>query len=230
MSVTVFQRYELKYQIDENQWNELLLKSAGRLRPDEHGASAILSLYYDTQDFRLIRRSIESPVYKEKLRLRSYGLLTEGNVAFLELKKKFDGVVYKRRVKLSRDEVLGGSAGSRQIAEEIKYFRQFYGNLVPKFLILYDRLALVGENDLRVTCDRNVRYRTSRLNLTSGLDGTPLLGRDKILLEIKTGTAIPCWLTKILSELKIYKAPFSKCGAAYQAEFFKNKTEVRNVG
>lgn len=230
MCVTVFKRYELKYLIDKAKFNELIAKAAGRLKPDEYGKSTVLSLYYDTDDFRLIRRSIEAPEYKEKLRLRSYGMLSVGGAAFLELKKKYEGVVYKRRVKLGKSEVISGAVGSGQIAEEIKYFKNFYGNPTPKFLIIYDRLAFSGENDLRVTFDTNIRYRIDRLGLNSGLDGTPIISKNEVLMEIKTGAAIPLWLAKILSELKIYKTSFSKCGEAYKAELIKNKTGVKKVG
>ena len=230
MCVTVFKRYELKYLLDAETFKELLKRTAGRLHADEYGKTTVLSLYYDTDDYRIIRRSLESPCYKEKLRLRSYGILNENNSAFLELKKKYRGVVYKRRVKLSLGEVINGTAGSGQIANEIDYFKRFYGNPVPKFLIIYDRIAFVGENGLRVTFDTDIRYRTARLSLNSGLDGTRIIGDDKILAEIKTGTAIPLWLSEILSELKIYKTSFSKCGEAYKAELNKNKTEVKKVG
>ena len=96
--------------------------------------------------------------------------------------------------------------------------------------MIYDREAYFGEGDLRVTFDHNVRYRTEELTLGTGLYGTPLFSRGEVLMEIKTGAAIPLWLTKILSEEKIYKTSFSKYGTAYEREAEKKLLEVKKVG
>ena len=88
MCICVFKRYKLKYVLTPAQYEAVLARAAARLRPDEYGRTAIQSLYYDTDDFRLIRRSIEKPEYKEKLRLRSYGLAGADDRVFLELDRK----------------------------------------------------------------------------------------------------------------------------------------------
>ena len=230
MNVCVFQRYELKYLLSAAQCEAVLKKAGDRLSADRYGKTTVLSLYYDTDDFRLIRRSLEKPQYKEKLRLRSYGLAGPGSTVFLELKKKCSGVVFKRRIETTPEAVGKNAVGQGQIAKEISWFLSFYGNPVPKMLLLYDRTAYLGEGDLRVTFDRNIRYRTERLTLSDGLDGIPVLPGGDVLMEIKTGTAIPLWLTKILNEEKIYKTSFSKYGEAYLAETLKQTTEVRKIG
>lgn len=230
MCICVFKRYELKYVLTPTQYEAVLARAAAHLRPDEYGRTAIQSLYYDTDDFRLIRRSIEKPEYKEKLRLRSYGLAGADDRVFLELKKKCSGVVYKRRIETTPRALANGETNGGQIGREIDYFEKFYGDVSPKALLIYDREAYFGEGDLRVTFDHNVRYRTEALTLGAGLYGAPLFSRGEVLMEIKTGAAIPLWLTKILSEERIYKTSFSKYGAAYEREAEKKLLEVKKVG
>lgn len=186
------------------------------------------SLYFDTNDFRLIRRSIEKPFYKEKLRLRHYGFTDEN--AFLELKKKCNGIVFKRRIKTSVTGYNVDVMKNEQISKEISYFMRFYKNLSPKILITYDRTAFVGTGDLRITFDRNIAYRTNNLDFLKKSNETRITDFGKILMEIKTGGAIPLWLTAFLNREKIYKTSFSKCGEAYKKEIIKTKTEVKNVG
>lgn len=230
MCICVFQRYELKYVLTPDRYAAVIASASDRLRPDEYGRTTIQSLYYDTDDYRLIRRSIEKPEYKEKLRLRSYGLAGAHDKVFMELKKKCCGIVYKRRIETTPDALERGDEGNGQIAKEIDYFRRFYGDLKPKALLIYDREAYFGDGDLRVTFDHNVRYRTRALTLDAGLNGTPLFTGGEVLMEIKTGTAIPLWLTKILTTEKIYKTSFSKYGTAYEREAAEKLLEVKKVG
>ena len=86
---TVFQRYEFKYLLTRGQQARLLSAAGARLRPDEYSHSSIRNLYLDTPDFRLIRRSLEKPVYKEKMRIRCYGPAHPDSPVFVELKKKY---------------------------------------------------------------------------------------------------------------------------------------------
>ena len=230
MCICVFKRYELKYVLTSSQYETVLARTKQYLKPDEYGRTTIQSLYYDTDDFRLIRRSIEKPEYKEKLRLRSYGLAGADDKVYLELKKKYLGVVYKRRIETTPAALASRETDGGQIGKEIEYFRAFYGNLGPKALLIYDREAYLGDGDLRVTFDHNVRYRTEALTLDEELYGTPLFMRGEVLMEIKTSAAIPLWFTKILCDEKIYKTSFSKYGTAYETEADKKLREVRKVG
>jgi len=220
--IVVMKRYELKYIVSAEQRAFLEEKLKGHMEVDKYGETSIASLYYDTPDFRLIRISIEKPEFKEKLRLRSYGLATEASPVFLEMKRKAYGIVYKRRVQTTVPLVkkffdgYGDICAEGQINTEITYFRDLYKNLAPACLIIYDRTAYFEpDGDLRLTLDRNPRYRMSDLNLTSSMDGISLLPEGYSVLEIKVQEAMPLWLTSILSEGKIYKASFSKYGAAY---------------
>ncbi len=215
----VFERYENKYKLSPIQYEKVKREIEKKMRPDEFGETTICSLYYDTDNYRLIRRSIEKPEYKEKLRLRSYGFGKDKKV-FLELKKKAFGIVYKRRIVLTNSQAFSFFEKNEklpncQIAKEIEYFKNYYGNLKPAFLVMYDRTSYKGDNDLRITFDKNVRFRKERMNFWSGSDGENLLGGGEALMEIKTCTAYPLWLVKILNENKVYSSSFSKVGAAY---------------
>ncbi len=220
----VFKRHEIKYLLTPMQYALIIRELSKHLFVDEYGETTIQSLYYDTDTWLLIRNSIERPFYKEKLRARSYGLATPDKKIFLELKKKCDKVVFKRRISIKAEELapfinFGVGAENGQIEKEIRYFCQFYGGLKPAMLLLYDRTAYLCPNsDLRVTFDRNIRYRTDRLDLCSGLDGELLLPNDEIMMEIKTSGAYPMWLVKLLNENGVYKTSFSKYGTAYQLE------------
>ena len=223
MDITVFKRHEIKYLVTAEQRELLEKEFAGIMVPDEHGESTICNVYYDTPDYRLIRTSLEKPVYKEKLRIRSYGRVSEDGKVFMELKKKYDGIVYKRRISLLQSEAAAFLAGkddlpeNGQIGREIEYFVKHYGGLIPAMYLCYDRTAYFCGSDpsLRVTFDRNILWRTERARLTSHPTGRELLDEGCSLMEIKCGEAMPLWLVKLMSANAIRPVSFSKYGTAY---------------
>ena len=227
MAIDVMKRYELKYLLDGDQTDFLCRALEGHMEIDAFGLTSIASLYYDTPDRRLIRASLEKPKYKEKLRLRSYGLAAKDSPVFLELKRKYDGVVYKRRVQTTvpqAERFLAGEAvlEDGQIVRELAYFRDYYPDLRPACLVVYDRTAyLQPGGDLRLTVDRRPRYRTEGLTLTESMEGVPLLEDGWSILEVKVQQAMPLWLSGILSAGNIYKSSFSKYGEAYKRELAK---------
>ena len=225
MAITVMKRYELKYLLTGEQTDYLRERLKGHMEVDQYGKTSIASLYYDTPTYQLIRTSVEKPLFKEKIRLRSYGLATEDSPVFLEMKRKADGIVYKRRVQTTVPEVgrffkgSGRTKGSAQIAGELEAFRNHYRSLRPACLIIYDRTAYFEpDGDLRLTIDENPRYRMNDLTLTKSMNGIPLLAPGQTILEIKVQAAIPLWLTAILSECGARKGSFSKYGEAYRRE------------
>lgn len=230
MSASVFQRHEIKFLLDSRQRAALEAALAGRMAADQYGESTICSLYYDTPDSLLIRRSLEKPKYKEKIRVRSYGAARRDGTVFVELKKKVRGVVYKRRVPMTEREAEafltaqssfpqreGDSWQYRQIGREIQFARDFYHDLEPAMYLAYDRIAYFSpeDPDLRLTLDRRIRWRTEDLDLTVPPSGEPLLRPDLSLLEVKTASAIPLWLIQILNDNQIRQTSFSKYGMAY---------------
>lgn len=228
MAITVMKRYELKYLLTGEQTAYLRERLKGHMEVDQYGKTSIASLYYDTPTYQLIRTSVEKPLFKEKIRLRSYGLATEESPVFLELKRKAYGIVYKRRVQTTIPLVHKFFAGEGdicspgQINREITTFRDYYKTLVPACLIIYDRTAYYEpDGDLRLTIDDNPRYRTDRLTLTQSMDGISLLDEGWTILEVKVQEAMPLWLTEILSTGKIYKGSFSKYGEAYRQQLIK---------
>lgn len=232
MAITVMKRYELKYLLSGAQTEYLRERLTGHMEVDQYGKTSIASLYYDTPSYQLIRTSSEKPQFKEKIRLRSYGLATENSPVFLELKRKAYDIVYKRRVETTIPLVQkffsgdGDICAGGQINSEIKTFRDYYKTLVPACLIIYDRVAYYEPGgDLRLTIDEAPRYRTNRLNLTESMDGVLLLGKGWTILEVKVQEAMPLWLAEILSTGRIYKGSFSKYGEAYRQQLLK----VQNI-
>ena len=231
----VFRRRELKFLIDEEQRQFLQTVMDQRMVPDKYGESTICNLYYDTPDYRLIRRSLERPVYKEKLRLRSYGQIAPGVDVFLEMKKKYKGVVYKRRIRVSEEgaqafmQRLAPLPKDNQIAREMVYFRDFYRDLEPRVYLSYDRQAWFDPVDsgFRMTLDRNIQYRTTDLSLALPAGGKAILPPDMSLLEVKASGGIPMWLTELLSSRHIHKQSFSKYGRAYMELLNEYLTESR---
>lgn len=220
----IFKRYELKYMLTKSQKKLLLQIMEPYMVRDRFDRSSIRNIYFDTGSYRLVRRSIERPTYKEKLRLRSYGQVTAEDPVFLELKKKYRSVVYKRRVSLPEQQAVDWLCKNKppvcstQIGREIEYFISYYRDLRPAVFLSYEREAFSARDsgDFRMTFDENILCREEELSLTAGIWGCPLLPADKVLLELKTSGALPLWLSRFLSSEKIYKTSFSKYGTAYQ--------------
>ena len=201
---SVFRRYEKKYLVTQEQYDRLAKVFAPRMERDRFSESTISNIYYDTPDFRLIRRSLDQPVYKEKLRLRTYRTPHADTEAFVEIKKKYDHVVYKRRIGMNYQQAVDYLDGApapeeSQISREIDWFCRFYEGLQPAMCIFYDRLAVFDREqpDLRVTFDSGIRCRAC-------------------LMEIKIPGAAPLWLARALSDAGVFPSHFSKYGAAYQ--------------
>ena len=227
---STFSRYELKYLLTIRQQSIIVREMNRYMAPDQYGRTVIRNLYFDTQNYRLIRRSLEHPVYKEKLRIRSYHLLPEDGQCFVELKKKYNHIVYKRRLTMAQDTALSWLCGrsplvpDSQIGREIEYFRAYYGTLRPTVFLSYARQAWysLDGSDFRVTFDDDILCRQSALSLTREPDGTPLLPDGKVLMEIKTSGGIPLWMTRLLTENRVYKTSFSKYGTAYEKLIYPN--------
>lgn len=220
-----FKRYELKYLLTAEQKKIIVKAMQPYMALDRFGRSTIRNIYFDTDSYRLIRNSIEKPPYKEKLRVRSYCQSTPETPVFVELKKKYQSVVYKRRLDLPEDIAMdylcnhGPMPVQSQIGEEIDYFLNFYQTLRPAVFLSYEREAYYAQDagDFRVTFDENIRYRQEELSLCSQVWGEPLLERGQSLMEIKTSGGFPIWMAQLLSQNHIFKRSFSKYGNAYKS-------------
>lgn len=223
-----FQRIEKKYFISPAQAETMLGEMRQHMTADRYGEYAIGNIYCDTDNFRLIRASLEKPAYKEKLRVRSYGVPTETDRVFVELKKKFDGVVYKRRITTEVPQVepllCGSTEAKCQIGREIQWFQR-QNRTRPRVFIGYDRLAFAGQEDpqLRLTFDTNFRWRDTQLDLCMGDWGAPILQGEDILMELKLPEACPLWLTHALTEVGAFPTSFSKYGTCYKEHILKKE-------
>lgn len=221
---STFKRVEKKYLLTKEQAKELFSLLGERAVLDAYGLHTVCNIYYDTESHELIRRSIDKPVYKEKLRLRSYGVPTEDSIVFLELKKKWKGTVYKRRIEMPlhtakaylEQGVYPGEYDC-QILQEIDYALHFYP-LQPSLFLAYDRQAyfLAEQEDVRFTVDRRIRSREDALDLLAGDEGELFFDEDIRVLELKAPVALPKWFVSLLSELQIYPNSFSKYGSIYK--------------
>lgn len=171
-----FKRYEIKYLLSDKTYEKLWQRLEGNAKTDKYGNTTICNVYFDTPDSRLIRTSLEKPVYKEKLRLRSYGTPHREGMVFVELKKKYQGVVYKRRETMvlseAEDYLLKAKQPGvdSQVLREIDWFLKYYRQLQPAMYISYERIAMYGIKDpsLRITFDRNILWRDKEINLQKG--------------------------------------------------------------
>lgn len=237
MAIEVFNRFEKKYFVTEEQMARVLDEIEKHMTPDKNNINretySICNLYFDTEDDYLIRRSLSKPVYKEKIRLRTYGIPQKQDIAFLEIKKKVQGLVNKRRTKITIQDAYrfvenGGKVAldesmNIQVLKELSYMVQNY-KLYPKVMIAYDRMAYFekGNPDLRISFDTNIRSRRENLKLEEGDYGTLLVKPGLWLMEIKTAKAMPIWLTNLLAKEKIRNVSFSKYGTEFK-NYISNK-------
>lgn len=231
-----FQRYEIKYLLSPREKEQIQQKMAAHMRLDSYGRTTIRNIYFDTDSYRLIRRSLEKPVYKEKLRIRSYQPVGPNDPVFVELKKKYMSVVYKRRLVLPEKEAMFSFNMEKplpmqsQIAKEIEYFRSYYRPLRPAVFLSYEREAYYALNgsDFRVTLDENILYRQNDLSLGSDVYGHALLEDGYALMEVKTSGGFPLWMSHLLARLHVYQTSFSKYGSAYR-HMMINQGGLRNA-
>ena len=239
----VFKRKEIKYLLSSEERNALLPILNTCMEPDAFAHSSISNLYYDTPDFRMVRRSLEKPMYKEKLRLRSYGTPEDTSTVFPEIKKKAMGIVCKRRISLPYQEAVSFLSGqqiastdtcngttqqiastdmcdgtTRQILHELDWMLASYENLSPRVFLSYGRDSYkeISDPSLRLTLDQDILFRTDRLDLQEGAFGEAILLPDQTLMEVKISNAAPLWLAQALSEIGIFPVSFSKYGRAYE--------------
>lgn len=213
----VFERFEQKYLLTYSQASALYESLAPYMQPDAYGKHTICSLYFDTEDFSAARAHQAKTFYREKLRLRSYGVPGGGDTVFLELKKKLDGTTFKRRMPLTLAEAKRylrtgePPENAGQVFGEIDWFCT-QNHPEPKAVICYDRIALAGREDpsLRLTFDQNLRFREECLDLSKGDWGQSLCSENDVLLEVKSSGPFPLWLSRLLTSHQIYPASFSK--------------------
>ena len=217
-----FERVETKYVLTKDEYENLMKKIHKHLNQDEYFKTTICNIYFDNDNYDLINKSLDKPLYKEKVRLRSYNIPKLSDYVFFEIKSKFKGVVYKRRSKIKLSEYYNYLINhkydsSNQIMKEIDYLITKY-NLKPKLMLSYDRTSYYDKDNknFRITFDQNIRSRDDELKLEYGDAGNLYFDKPMYIMELKSLGAMPIWFTKILSNLKIYPKSFSKYGSIYK--------------
>ena len=231
-AIEVFSRYELKFMPNREQYHNILKGIEQHMQPDEHSQNGntytISNVYFDTPDDRLVSTALRhESKYRYKIRMRTYDPSLP--TAFLEIKKKYNGLTSKRRTLLYVDDALqlllhGVEPPEQpfmnmQITNELlRISREL--PLLPKTVLSYDRRAYFGasgnEKDLRVTFDNNIRARRDRTDFRLGTDGEQLLDSEHYIMEVKVEHSVPMWLAALLSENRVYRIKFSKYGTEYK--------------
>ncbi|MBO0462225.1 polyphosphate polymerase domain-containing protein [Enterococcus sp. DIV1298c] len=235
----VFQRKETKYLLTTTQFHSFIEELKKQMQIDDYGLHTILSLYFDTADDRFITNSMNKPRYKEKFRVRSYGVPTDSSLVFLEIKKKVNGIVYKRRLPLTYSEYLKWlqtkdfpSQNHEQIQQEVDWLFRKNPDLSPKTLIIYERMSLFGKNDphFRVTFDQHIRFRQTNLNLAITGEENLVAPELGVLMEVKALGAYPLWFVELLNAYQLRKGSFSKYAETYKRHLFiQTKEENQHV-
>jgi len=221
METETFRRVEKKYLLNDKEYKSIIKIIKKHLKDDPFGKNTIMSLYLDTDDGLLINKSLEKPIYKDKIRIRSYGISKPSSIVYLEIKRKYKGMVAKRRVEMTLKEALeylktGKKPIDNQVMNEIDYLIHYY-DVHPKITIIYDREGYVSD-DLRITIDKNIRYRQTDLDLTNGSGGKKLYKDNIYIMEVKALNTMPLWLVDIITSLNIKPVSFSKYGEIYKTE------------
>lgn len=216
-----FERVEQKYILTKKEYINIQKLIKEYFHKDIYYESKISNIYFDNNNCDLLIDSLEKPIFKKKIRLRSYG---EDNILYLEIKEKYKGTVYKRRTKLTKDEynnylINKKIDNNKQIMREIDYYINYY-KVHPYIYVAYDRLSYYAKNneDFRITFDSNLRYRFNNLDISNNQLTTKYFDNDKYIMEVKSLNSLPLWFTKYLSINKIYPQSFSKVGSIYKKE------------
>lgn len=218
-----FRRVEKKYILSREEYELVKKEMAKYMVEDEHGQSTICNIYLDSNEYALITHSISKPVYKDKVRLRSYNIPKLSDTVYLEIKRKFEGVVSKRRIGIKLQDFYqylenpdSIEVSNKQVKKELDYYFKYY-NLKPAMFISYVRSAYYGKDnrDFRVTFDSNILARNYHLKLEGGNYGVNIFDPNKYIMEVKTLGSMPLWFVEILNKFKIGPAGFSKYGEGY---------------
>jgi SPX domain protein involved in polyphosphate accumulation len=199
------------------------------LAPDENGDKGgtygVASLYFDSPDLRCYWEKINGIRFRRKLRIRRYQTgvsLTQDSPVFVEVKQRLNRVTQKRRLCLPFRDALDFCLrrharqcinSENPVEAEILSMCYWY-DLRPASVVMYNRQALVGSDldiGLRVTFDRDLRYRTHDLDLANqDVAGYFLFPPDRVIMEIKVNERAPYWLTELAAKHNLNLVRVSK--------------------
>lgn len=231
MSKTTFKRVEKKLLLDSSLLPQFIEAISEHMVPDEYNKDgkpyAICGIYFDNDNDDVIRHSTSKPKYKEKLRIRSYGVPDDNTTVFIEIKRKVYGVGVKRRARLklseAREYIESGKHPEglkyidEQVLREIDYLRETTP-MYPKIYVSYLRHAYFGKDDknFRITIDSDIITRRYDLALEAGRYGEPLLPPNTVLLEIKFEGNLPLWFSQLFDKLGVTFGSYSKSGTEFK--------------
>ncbi|MFC9790854.1 polyphosphate polymerase domain-containing protein [Rhodococcus sp. NPDC127528] len=229
-----FNRYEIKYFVDETRVPELRRELIARMNTDPyspHGGYPVTSLYYDTSDLRFYWEKIEGLKFRRKLRVRLYGQpaeCTDDTEVQIEIKQRVNRVTQKRRIALTygltqrwlndRQEIECAPA-QRPFVDEVT---TLVGNLDLRPIVTtgYLREAFVGtEADLglRVTIDHRVHGRDRDFHFASGAQNRFVIPPKLAIVELKANERVPYWATDLTARMNMSVIRVSKYCQAVEA-------------
>lgn len=214
-----FDRYEFKYLISLALRDRLIREMQGRIEPDEYDHETgypLVSLYYDSPQLDCFWAKVDGLKYRRKVRVRIYPErdIEKTRTAMLEIKQRTIATVQKRRIALpieQAESLCDGRIGAldlgpldaldEQVASEIEYLSSAL-HLRPTAVTAYTRRAFVGspyEPGLRITFDTQLAGRVHALHVTSPAPNRSIAPPDWCVLEVKTNSTIPDWVSSMLA-------------------------------
>jgi SPX domain protein involved in polyphosphate accumulation len=238
MRIKLFNRYELKYILNLEQYYQFseILPNYLQVdeRGDQHGRYKIISLYYDTDDYKAYWDKVEGHKFRRKVRIRVYGSepVTPETLCFAEIKQRINKTLQKKRVYIPYAEAEALCGASEDIPSEAKMseeelavtseirYLQSSLQLRPACVVAYDRMAFDGseyEDGLRITFDTNLKGRTHDLSLLSHVPNQFFVSPGYCIMEVKVNYRVPYWLTELVGKHGLTLRRISKyCATLHQ--------------
>jgi len=225
----VASRYECKYLVSHRVAAEIRRFMEPFMVPDAFAAGRpgnryrICSLYLDTLDLHLYHQTAYGEKDRFKLRVRSYSDDAASPV-FLEVKRRVNEVILKRRVGLPRDVALEllstgrsdrlGGCSNEQLAD-LEYFKAHLAVAAarPFLRVRYVREAYeaVGGDPLRITFDTDIDWLpTCAMDVNLDAAGWIATGVPGEVLEIKFTDRFPAWVGTMIRGFDLNRESVAK--------------------
>lgn len=233
-----FERKEMKYLLNVRQKEQLMKAISDWIVQDPYSPYTVSSAYLDFPSDLLMKRNMEKPAYRRKVRIRCYGEFERNSTCYLETKNKYKGITVKKRILMDSSQIEEFLKNRKFPAglssDAISLFNAQAGYQI-RYGLKYERQAYYWKDDpsLRITFDDQICVRKPEnpfcLQSLIGQKAAAILPDGFTLMEIKTANALPLRLARILGALQILPASFSKAGSAYRLLNYANEPGKPNT-
>lgn len=226
-----------KYELTYGQYSQLRKVGYSHLVEAPAGVHGLSALYFDTDDFELIREFQTDGPYQELFRMRTSEVLMKESLVSMEIIKRFEGRASQRHVLipyvnaqsylLDYRQYVNEQSIEAQISREIEYLVGGK-SLAPKVVISSDRLIMncTKKVPLEVEFDFNIRWRTSDFDLRKGNYGEFVDPTLNVLMTIKSDGSYPGWFSELLQQLDVQPSTFSSLMVTYQEHLFNKENKI----